>query len=389
MNKTREQKAADFSALSTIDVLQQLVAESATSAEFWHRLSETPVRVDMPVEAMIEVSNDIQGQLFQVQGPLEITFPKQTSARLIVIGGGIQLVGVDGASDFLKLGEQSEQIADTTITATPVDGYGDCWILVLHEGQAPTVTSVDGAATVAAPYYWGYDKRYAQTYEAGGETWEAMEPNEVVTRFVAQLIPDKSAGRIIDLGCGEGRDSLWLAAQGYDVTGVDVAAAALDRARSLARAQGLTPRFLERDVCYLRGLASAHYDVAFNMGCLHMMDDPTDRSRHLKRVFEVLKPGGTLVVNHCKENWLKGFWSIEDYDAVKNAVPGDVIPRRIRATDGSIKVVDMEVLHHKASPADELAAEFRAAGFTDIEILDENYFTFGNSAVLFCKRPIQ
>jgi hypothetical protein len=178
MRKTIEQKAADFSAPSTIDVLHQLVAESTTSTEFWARLSETPVRVDMPVEEVIEVSNEIQGHLFQVQGTLEIVFPAQTFARMIVIGGGIQVVGFDGGCDFLKQGEQSEQISNTATTATPVEGYGDCWILVLYEGQSPTITSVNGAATVAAPYYWGYDKRYAQTYEVGGETWESMEPNE-------------------------------------------------------------------------------------------------------------------------------------------------------------------------------------------------------------------
>lgn len=389
MNMTMERRSEYFAVDSTVGILQQLLAESATNGEFWGRLSQTSIRPEAPVETFIEVSDDIQGHLVQLKGLLTITFPKETTARIIVVGGGIQITSVDDTSNFLKLGEQSEQIADTTMTITPVSGYGDCWILVLYEGDAPVMSLAEGAATVAAPYYWGYDKRYAQTYEAGGETWEAMEPNEVVTRFIGQLIPDKSAGRIIDLGCGEGRDSLWLAAQGYDVTGVDVAAAALDRARSLARAQGLTPLFLERDVCYLRGLAPAHYDVAFNMGCLHMMDDPTDRSRHLRRVYEVLKPGGTLVVNHCKENWLKGFWSIEDYEAVKTAVPGDVIPRRIRLSDGSIKVVEMEMLHHKASPAEELVEEFRAAGFIDIEILDENHFTFGNSAILFCKRPAQ
>ena len=156
-----------------------------------------------------------------------------------------------------------------------------------------------------------------------------------------------------------------------------------------AKVQGLALQFLERDVCFLRGLTSASFDIALNMGCLHMMDNPTDRRRHLRRVFEILKPGGTFIVNHCKENWLKGFWSIEDYEAVKNAVPGDVISRRIRTSDGSIKLVDMEVLHHKAMPAEALAEECRAAGFADIEILDEDYFTFGNSAVLFCKRPIE
>jgi SAM-dependent methyltransferase len=389
MNKPAGANAAIGAVGTSLDALHQLSAKTADSTEFWQKLSETVIRPKAPVETLVTLSDDIRAYMTQAKGPLAISIPRGTSSRIIVTGGGAQLVSVENTSDFLKLGEQSEQMSDTTTTVTPVAGYGDCWVLVIYEGVPPNVAPADGPETVSAPYYWGYDKRYAQTYEAGGETWEAMEPNDVVTRFIDQLIPDKSIGRIIDLGCGEGRDSLWLADQGYDVTGVDVAAAALDRARSIAKAKNLTLRLLERDVCFLRGLAPESYDVALNMGCLHMMDDPEDRSRHLKRVFEVLKPGGTFVVNHCKENWLKGFWSVEDFEAVKDAVPGDVIPRRIRAADGSVKVVEMEVLHHKATPADALAEEFRTAGFVDIDILDEDYFTFGNSAVLFCKRPAQ
>ena len=48
---------------------------------------------------------------------------------------------------------------------------------------------------------------------------------------------------VVDLGCGNGRDALWLAAQGYDVRGYDYAPAALSRARTMAHDQGVEPRF--------------------------------------------------------------------------------------------------------------------------------------------------
>jgi SAM-dependent methyltransferase len=72
-----------------------------------------------------------------------------------------------------------------------------------------------------------WDSRYGGTDLVWGAT-----PNMWVEQEIAGLTP----GRALDLACGEGRNSIWLAARGWQVTGVDFSAAALAKAETLARA---------------------------------------------------------------------------------------------------------------------------------------------------------
>jgi SAM-dependent methyltransferase len=73
--------------------------------------------------------------------------------------------------------------------------------------------------------YW--EHRYAEP----GMTWSG-NPNPVLVDEVAALEP----GRALDVGSGEGGDALWLAWRGWRVTAVDIATAALDKARKQAEA---------------------------------------------------------------------------------------------------------------------------------------------------------
>lgn len=311
------------------------------------------------------------------------------SILVFITSGGVRVDSEEKSSEYVKSGDQVLIAAGVKTKLLPIVEYGETRFFALSTGfeLSQVTTEVLDGSTAQAPYYWGYDKRYAQTYAEGGTTWETMEPNEIVVRMVPELIIDKLNDEILDLGCGEGRDTIWLASQGFSVTGVDVSEAALDKARDLAKLNGLSPNFIERDVVSLRGLKEESFSVALNMGCLHMMDSDEHRVKHLARTFSLLKPGGTFILNHCKKDWGKGFWSLDDYETIENAQFGDIIPRKIRLSDGTTKDVMMEVLHNKVMSGDELRAELEKAGFVDTEVLEEDKFTFGNSAIVICRRP--
>ncbi|EFL33972.1 methyltransferase [Streptomyces viridochromogenes DSM 40736] len=200
--------------------------------------------------------------------------------------------------------------------------------------------------------------------------------------------PDIFAGRIIDLGCGEGRDSLYLLSQGYDVTSVDVSHSALARARERAAAAGLDASgFMERDIIYLRGLDAGSFDLAMNMGCLHMLVDDEQRARHISRVFDILRPGGHFVVDHCASEWGKGFFSIPDYAEVSaDLVPGRVISRRIRVEDGE-KNIGLEVLPYAERSGDALAEEIGRHGFRLVSSTLTDTEAFGSSTMLLFQKP--
>ncbi|MFC4075972.1 class I SAM-dependent methyltransferase [Salinithrix halophila] len=243
----------------------------------------------------------------------------------------------------------------------------------------------DSDATLA-DYYYGYDERYRKVYEEGGTFWETEEPNPPVVWFEKQY--GLKGKKVLDLGCGEGRDSIFLAKRGVEVTGVDVSRAALDKARERSRTEGVSCNFIERDVLYLRNISANDYDFALNMGCLHMITDPKHRRKHLSRVHEILKPGGYFLLAHCREKWLKGFFSVPDYEKVGPVVPGRVIDRKIRTEDGT-KMIPLELLPYKESSADELTKELEGVGFSVVEVFNENTFAFGNTNVLVARKPAE
>ncbi len=69
-----------------------------------------------------------------------------------------------------------------------------------------------------------WDERYA-----GDELVWSAQPNRFLVAEVETLPP----GRALDLACGEGRNAVWLAERGWDVTGVDFSNAGIDKARRL------------------------------------------------------------------------------------------------------------------------------------------------------------
>lgn len=80
-------------------------------------------------------------------------------------------------------------------------------------------------------YYKAYDKRYRQTYE-NNSLWEISErTKEVIDTLKKYKIAKNS--NILELGCGEGRDAIYLLDNGYNVLGVDYSFAVIDKCNEL------------------------------------------------------------------------------------------------------------------------------------------------------------
>ncbi len=86
----------------------------------------------------------------------------------------------------------------------------------------------------------------------------------------------REPGRALDLGCGTGRNSIYLAQQGWEVTGIDFVGHAIAEARRKACATGLSARFIEGDVTRLEELGiGGGYSLLLDFGCYHGV--PTGR----------------------------------------------------------------------------------------------------------------
>ncbi len=102
-------------------------------------------------------------------------------------------------------------------------------------------------------------------------------------------------GRALDLGCGTGTNSLYLARHGWQVVGVDFAARAIRIARRKAKQAGVTADFYVADVTRLDLLTiqppfQPPFDLALDIGCFHSLI-ADERGRYLDGLRRLLRPG--------------------------------------------------------------------------------------------------
>jgi SAM-dependent methyltransferase len=119
-------------------------------------------------------------------------------------------------------------------------------------------------------------------------------PNAVLVQEASELTP----GRALDIGCGEGADSLWLAGEGWNVTGVDISDVALGRARAAQQAlasQTLAVDWRQEDVLDWTPPAAA-----FDLVSVHFLQVPPDELELTTRRFAaaVAPKGRLLIVGH-------------------------------------------------------------------------------------------
>jgi len=99
-------------------------------------------------------------------------------------------------------------------------------------------------------------------------------------------------GRVLCLGEGEGRNAVWLAQQGRDVTAVDAAEVGLEKARRLADARGATINTVHADLADFE-VEPQHWDVIVSIFC-HL--PPELRHDLHRRCLQGLRPGGVILL---------------------------------------------------------------------------------------------
>jgi len=172
-----------------------------------------------------------------------------------------------------------------------------------------------------------WDQRYAQA----GFVW-TPEPNRWVVDELASLSP----GRALDLGAGEGRNAIWLAARGWTVTAVDFSQVGLDKGRhhAAAHAPAAAERitWVEADVLTYRP-AVAGFELVL-LAYLHLV--APDRRHVLRQAAGALAPGGVLlVIGHDLTNLTDGVGGPQDPAVlftpemvVADIAPGDLVVER-------------------------------------------------------------
>jgi SAM-dependent methyltransferase len=133
---------------------------------------------------------------------------------------------------------------------------------------------------------------WEERYRTGNIPWQTAMPSTELVRVVTEdgIVPCAA----IDLGCGLGTHSIWLAGQEFDVTGVDVSTVAIKRARERAAAAGVHVRFLTADLLDPPALGGP-YDFFFDRGCYHVVRT-IDMGRYLQTLEKITRSGSVGLV---------------------------------------------------------------------------------------------
>ena len=137
-------------------------------------------------------------------------------------------------------------------------------------------------------YYEAYDDRYRQVH---GENlqWFASSPSAIVGEMLARY---NIKGRILEIGCGEGRDAGYLLERGYDVLATDVSPAAIDYARK--RFPEYAGRFRVLD-CLSENL-DEKFGFIYAVAVIHMLVPDEDRNGFYRFIREHLAPGSMALI---------------------------------------------------------------------------------------------
>lgn len=134
-------------------------------------------------------------------------------------------------------------------------------------------------------------------YRLGFVPWDGHPLAKSLTDLVegndtAPLAP----GTALDLGCGTGDNSIYLAKHGWQVTGVDYVAKPLDKARAKAAGNKVTVNFTKADVTRLSSAGvGTNFGLIVDNGCLHGMSDD-DRDSYVREVTAVAAPDARLLL---------------------------------------------------------------------------------------------
>ncbi|MFG2922296.1 class I SAM-dependent methyltransferase [Streptomyces sp. NPDC048305] len=120
----------------------------------------------------------------------------------------------------------------------------------------------------------------------------AAKPDESLASYVERGLI--TPGRVLDLGCGPGRNALHLASLGFDVDAVDLSPEAIAWAHERAREAGADIRFHCGDA-FAGAAPDGPYDLIVDSGCFHHLP-PHRRVSYLGLVEDALAPGGSLAL---------------------------------------------------------------------------------------------
>lgn len=140
--------------------------------------------------------------------------------------------------------------------------------------------------------------------------FENIPDENLISYFDRGLLKN---GKALDVGCGNGRNSFYLAKKGLEVEGIDFSKTSIEWGKQIAKEKSIKVNFLCQSIFAFQDKPES-FDFIYDSGCLHHIK-PHRRNQYLKTILKYLKPDGYFAMI-CFS--LEGGANISDYDVYRD-----------------------------------------------------------------------
>lgn len=229
--------------------------------------------------------------------------------------------------------------------------YAGDMTLYLQPPNAQEISRLDAVLAERRSDWW--DQFYAQRERP--VPFFGRAPDEHLAAWVeaGQL----AAGPALDLGCGNGRNALYLARAGFAVEAVDYSAAAIRWAAERAQEAGVDLPLQQGSVFDLQR-PQGHYALVCDSGCFHHLP-PHRRALYIARIHAWLRPGGVLALCCFRPEGGSGLSDSEVYERGTLAGGLGYSEAQLRAIWGRhFEIASLRPMQAQPADAERFGAEF-------------------------------
>lgn len=201
-------------------------------------------------------------------------------------------------------------------------------------------------------------------------------PSEELIRFIARnfyRVKDRGGIRILDLGCGIGANSWFIAREGFSVYGIDGSPTALEIARHRFDDERLQGDFINSYLSSIP-LGDRYFDTVIDVEALSC-NSIKDSEQILKEVYRILKPNGQFIsIAFKKGSWGDGTGDVIDSYTYNNVMGGPC------GFIGPVRFIPENEVYRLYSSFTNIQLEYIERSF-------ENHTKFVSSWVITCRKP--
>lgn len=186
-------------------------------------------------------------------------------------------------------------------------------------------------------YYKAYEERYKTIHREEKKAWAGDLPSHILKDVLERYNISKEC-KILEVGCGEGQNAIYLLQNGYNVHASDVSNEAVKWCKSAAKKAGVSADgFFVLDV--LDNDMSEKFDFIYSVSTLHMLVKDEDRKKFLDFVYNHLTPNGVAFITIMGDG---KFEKKTDYSKAYDVVDRPFGDRLVKVAETSCRMVSWE-----------------------------------------------